>query len=138
MRRREFLSFVVAAPFAGFTINPVPAVRAELLPHRLLLPAEAWQAIAFASAVTKHCRIIDGFVNDDDARRIATEMNGDWDELSRCFSLYLGICPNETAESWLLGRYGRANTRTFEAFARAGAFQIVEQGQDVLLVRSDT
>ncbi len=138
MKRRDFLAVAAAAPFAGFTINPVTAVRAELLPHRLLLPAEAWQAIAFAAAVTKQCRIIDGFVTDTDARIIAAEMNGNWEELSRSFSLYLGICPNDTAESWLLGRYGRQNTRTFEAFARAGAFQIVEQGDDVLLVRADT
>jgi hypothetical protein len=74
MKRREFLAFVAAAPFVGITIDPV---QAELLPHRLILPAEAWQAITFAAAVPRQCRIIDGFVCDADARTIAAEMNGD-------------------------------------------------------------
>lgn len=82
MKRREFIALIGAAPLVGITINSLPADRAELLPHRLLLPAGVFEAIAFAAAVPQQCRIIDGFVNAVDARIIAAEINGDWDELS--------------------------------------------------------
>lgn len=120
MNRREFITLVATVPFGGITFGKTISIHPELMPHRLFLPATTWEAIGFASQVTRRCRIIDGVVTNADAQTIAKAINANWDDLPWHFRFYLGIDPNDDSEQFLLGDGWQRRVRVAEAFFRVG------------------
>ncbi len=137
MNRRELLVLATAVPIGWVKFGTPGSYHTELMPHRMALPATTWEAIAFASQVTRRCQIRGGVVTNVDAQRIAQAIDDDWDDLTWHFNFYLGFDPNDASEQWLLGRGWEQRVRIAEAFFRGGGFRIEPQSDGVLLVRVD-